>query len=95
MLGYVGNIEIKLTRHEAAKGSHQGSCDHDLADLRKYPKIRQQLNRLDPEVVKKELAEFGAWSDKELEDHDLNLTRVLWIACGYIVDDLSSRGHYE
>jgi hypothetical protein len=63
-----------------------GRCDDDVAELRKVPAIRRQLDRLDQETLKSELREFGAWSDDELSDHDANLDRILWIAAGDIIE---------
>jgi large repetitive protein len=34
------------------------------------------------------LDEYGAWDDKELRDHAQNLQRILWLACGDIVDNI-------
>ena len=50
-------------------------------------KIRAQLERIDPEALRKELRECGAWSDEELADHKQNLQRILWIAAGDIVEN--------
>jgi hypothetical protein len=74
------------SEQQAHSASHQGRCDDDVAELRKVPAIRRQLDRLDQETLKSELREFGAWSDDELSDHDANLDRNLWIAAGDIVE---------
>jgi hypothetical protein len=74
------------SEQQAHSASHQGRCDDDVAELRKVPAIRRQLDRLDQETLKSELREFGAWSDDELSDHDANLDRILWIAAGDIVE---------
>ena len=81
-----GRIELNITKAQAAIGSHQGQCDSDIAYLRTIPAIRRQLNKLDPALLYKELAEYGAWDDEELSDHDANLSRLLWIACGDIAE---------
>jgi len=41
---------------------------------------------LDPLKVREVLRDCGAWDDDELSDHDANLDRLLWIACGDIVE---------
>ena len=81
-----GRIELRLTKIEAATGSHSGSCDSDVAYLRTVPRIRRQLDRIDPALLARELQEFGCWSDEDLRDHSANLNRILWIACGDITD---------
>jgi hypothetical protein len=50
-------------------------------------KIRAQLERIDPKVLRDELREYGAWDDQELADHGQNLQRILWIAAGDIVEN--------
>ena len=39
-----GRIELRLTREQAATGSHPGACDADVAHLRTVPAIRRQLD---------------------------------------------------
>lgn len=79
-------IVLNITKKEAHIGAHQGRCDDDIGYLRTIPRIRRQLAKIDPETLKRELKEYGAWDDKELSDHDENLNRILWIACGDIVE---------
>lgn len=81
-----GRIELQLTKQQAATGSHQGQCDNDIAYLRQLPTIKRQLNKLDAGVLANELSEYGAWDDEELKNHEENLNRILWIACGDILD---------
>lgn len=82
-----GNIELQLRLEDARAGAHQGCCDDDIADLRKVGYISAQLDKLEPSAVAAELKEFGAWDKRELSDHDANLSRLLWIACGDIVEE--------
>lgn len=81
-------FELNITKQDAMTGSHQGQCDDDIAALRTVPYIRRQLAKLDPKALREELGGYGAWDDAELSDHDANLSRILWIACGDIVDSL-------
>lgn len=77
----LGRIELQITRQQAEACSHPGQCDADVADLRKVPAIRRQLDKLAPDLVAKCLREYGAWDENELADHDANLNRILWCAC--------------
>lgn len=88
MMWFSGNygIELNITLNEARIGAHPGQCDDDIAYLRTVPRIRRQLAKIIPENLRRELKEYGAWDDDELTDHDANLSRILWIACGYIVE---------
>ena len=81
-----GNIEIELTKEEAHMGSHSGACDNDVAYLRTLPHIKEQLDKIDPKDLSEELKGYGAWDDAELANHDDNIDRILWLACGDIVD---------
>ena len=82
--------DLEITKEQARIGSHQGQCDNDLEYLMGLPKIKRQLNKLDKESLKKELSEYGAWDETELNNHDDNLMRWLWISCGDIADDLTN-----
>lgn len=86
-----GRLTLTLTRAQAAQGSHPGACDADVAALRRVPAIRWQLAKIDAGTLRAELAEYGAWDDAELSDHDANLNRILWLACGYIDEECRHR----
>ena len=77
--------DLRLTKSQAEWGSHAGSCDAEIADLRSIPTIRRQLDAIAPEKLREELAEYGAWDERELADHQANLSRWLWISCGDII----------
>lgn len=81
-----GLIELQMTKEQARSASHSGRCDEDVSALSASPAIARQLRKLSPELVIKELKEYGAWSDEELADHQQNLQRLLWLAAGDIVD---------
>jgi hypothetical protein len=81
-----GKIELKITKAQAAIGSHSGQCDSDVQYLLTVPAIARQLKKLDPAIVRETIAETGGWSGEELDNHEVNLSRLLWIACGDIQD---------
>ena len=81
-----GKIEINITKKQALKGYHSGQCDEDIAELRQAPAIKRQLAKLDKAVLIDELRHWGAWDDEELQNHDENLDRFLWLACADIVE---------
>ena len=81
-----GFFELNITKAQAHMGHHQGQCDQDIEDLPRVPSIKKQLDQLDPDRVREVLRDYGAWDDDELSDHDANLDRLLWIACGDIVE---------
>lgn len=63
---------------------HSGPCDADIENCRLLPEVIKGLAGLDPEKLKDELEEYGAWDETELSNHDENLNRIIWIACGDI-----------
>ncbi len=81
-----GRIELNLSMDIASKGYHSGACDLDIAELRSLSHIDNQLKAISPELLISELKEYGAWGNEELANHEDNLDRLLWLACGDIVD---------
>lgn len=78
---------LNITKKTANLGYHSGDCLEDIDRIMELPEIKRQLKKIDPEQLKKELYDYGAWDDSELENHKGNLQRILWIACGDIVDN--------
>ena len=79
-----GRIELNITKTNAAIGSHQGQCDEDVKMLMQLPSIKKQLDKIQPDLLASELQEYGAWDEEELNNHEENKMRLLWIACGDI-----------
>lgn len=79
-------IELNITKQEALTAFHSGQCDKDVEFLAKKPRIKRQLKQIDKDKLALELEEYGAWGKDELKDHEQNLLRLLWLACGDIVD---------
>jgi hypothetical protein len=82
-----GRLELALSSDQAARGYHSGACDSDIAALMQDPGVSAQLLAFDPLLVAAALKEYGAWDSLELENHAANLERLLWIACGDLVDN--------
>jgi hypothetical protein len=78
--------DFEMTLEEALSMSPSGSCDNDIAIGREIPHIKKQLEKIDAVELIEELRGYGCWEDSELEDHDANLSRILWIAAGDIID---------
>ena len=79
-------FEIELEEDDARSGSHRGDCYNDVASLIEKPYIKGQLDEIDPDEIRKELHDYGAWDDEELEDDYENRIRAVWCACGDIVE---------
>lgn len=81
-----GRLELALSSDQAARGYHSGACDSDIAALMQDPDVSAQLLAFDPVTVSEALKEYGAWDSEELANHADNLKRLLWVACGDVVD---------
>jgi hypothetical protein len=88
-----GRVEFQLTLEQAESVSHSGQCDDDVAALMADPFIRLQLARITPDILRLELREYGAWEDAQLADHQTNLSRILWLAGGDIVEEQRAKSH--
>jgi hypothetical protein len=81
-----GRIELSIPYGMESIGYHSGACDSDIEELLELQQIKAQLSGIAPQVLREELKEFGAWDSEELANHEENLARILWIACGDLVD---------
>lgn len=90
MIASFDRFELRMTRAQAESASHQGRCDDDVAALVKHPRIRSQLDKIAPDLIRAELKECGAWDATELADDEQNRHRIVWLAAGNILDGLQS-----
>lgn len=81
-----GLINLNIKKDDALDAHHSGPCDVDVAALSNQPYIAEQLAAIDRALLAKELKEYGAWDDEDLRDHAQNLQRLLWLACGDIME---------
>lgn len=72
--------------------AHQGECLPEVQETMGLDWMASQLAKVDPEDLRRDLAEHGAWDDEELADHDANLERLVWIAANDVAED---PGTYE
>lgn len=79
---YIGSIELPEDVIDACH--HSGDCTEDCMRCMELPEIKAELAEIDPEQLRKELREYGAWDEDQLQDHHENLLRILWIAAGNI-----------
>ena len=82
---YIHELEISL--RVANDCSVSGDCEPMVLDAMKLPEIKAQLDEIDPKKLIQELAEYGAWEENELSNHQDNLIKIVWIACGQISDE--------
>lgn len=85
-----GRLYLRLTEEQVSTGHHSGDCQADVEAIAQDESLAPQLTQWSPDDLRLELREYGAWSDEELADPKMNLTRMLWIACGDCADDPES-----
>lgn len=83
---YIGSIELPIEIVNMCPKS--GAADTAISEMLKLQEVIAEVNGIDKEKLKLELREYGAWSESELNVHEDNITRILWIACGNIQDEL-------
>ena len=86
-----GTIEIMIDLDDAYMGSHPGDCEPGVRTLIELPYIAEQLARYSDDHIRDELKEWGAWDDEELADDEMNLVRLVWIACGEIREEAANK----
>ena len=79
-------FEIKMTLQQAESCSHPGDCEPDVRTLMEHPLIKRQRCKIDPDLIRQELSEYGCYSEEELADDDANWMRILWIGANDIKD---------
>ena len=85
-----GRIEFQMPIEQAQSVCHTGQCIDDVKALSKMDNIKAITDELDPEIVKIVIREaYGDITDEELDDHEGNIERLLWIA-GCDIDEHES-----
>ena len=79
-------VDLHMTRAQAESAAHAGRCDEDVESLATLPQIARQLRRLDPDAIRAELREYGAWDASELADDEANQRRLVWLGAASICD---------
>jgi hypothetical protein len=84
-------FELRLPGECVLDCAHQGQCYDDCKNW--VDKIKAQVgkdnftNKPTADKIKKELAEYGAWDDGELNDENENWIRLIWCAANNIMED--------
>ena len=91
MIAYFERFELNMTMKQALAVSERGDCTLEVEKLERDPKIARQLNAIDPQKIREELAEYGAWDDDDLTNDHENRLRILWIAGGNIREEQAEK----
>ena len=81
------NLEIEMTLRQADSCFHSGDCLPDVEVLMQDPKIRRQRQKIDPDLIRQELHEYGCYSEEDLQDDDANWTRIIWLGACDIAEE--------
>lgn len=84
MFASFNRFELELPAAAVADCSHQGQCDDDVS----YWVEKVDFSAISQADIRAELAEYGAWDENELADHEENCKRILWIAAGNIQEEI-------
>ncbi len=77
-------FDLYFTRKDVDSMPLSGACDNAVSVIANKPYIVCQFNTIDNGVLIKELTEYGAWDEIELQDKQANIERIVWIACSDI-----------
>ena len=75
------------TLEDAQYCAHQGDCLPEDQETVGLDWMASQLENIDPDVLRSELSEYGAWGSDELVDHADNLERIVWLAANDVAED--------
>lgn len=87
MRAYFDRFNLDIREEDARYASHAGNCDQEVSEVANRASVARQLARIDPLLIVEELEEYGAWDETELADHAANKLRIVWLACGNIVEE--------
>lgn len=77
-------FDLYFTRKDVDSMPLSGQCDDTVKIIAKKPYIVRQFNAIDNSKLIKELTEYGAWDNVELQDKQANIERIIWLACSDI-----------
>lgn len=81
-------IEFELPGQCILDCYHQGDCENEVDYW--IPKLELDIDR---DHLIGELIEYGAWDLDELQDHDQNIARIVWLAAGDLQETINA-GEY-
>ena len=89
-----GHIEMQLPGDCLMAIAQSGDNEAAVRDWLDLDPVRSEINALDPDDIRSELREYGAWDDDELADDELNKMRFLWLAAHSAAEEIRS-GEYR
>jgi len=81
-------FDLYFTRQDVDSMPLSGQCDDTVKIIAKKPYIVRQFANIDNSKLIKELSEYGAWDNIELQDKQANIERIIWLGCLGIKENL-------
>ena len=89
MFASFNRFELDLPLSIVVACSQPGQdASSDVEQALRDIKLLHQLDQMDTEDIREELAEYGAWDEEQLADDEENLRRLVWVAAGQLRDEL-------
>lgn len=80
-------VDICLTMEDITTITTGGRDAHPyILEIIKKPYMVPQVARLDRDKLRQEVKEWGSWDSGELDNHEDNIIRWIWIVAGDISD---------
>lgn len=90
-----GTIELEFTQEQLDILPTSGNAEDAVDYLVTKTDLSDQLHNIDPQDIRDELSEYGAWDEEELQDDEQNLHRLVWIAAMDIKEEQYSNDENE
>ena len=88
MATWQGNyVALSLRRTDVESCAQSGRNDEAVEEALRAPYVIAQFEALDPDAIRSEIREYGAWDDQELADDAQNQARLLWCAAWSIREE--------
>lgn len=87
-IAYFDRLQLEIPRRAWRDCSGPGPADGPVEYWIDRCGIRWE--EIDPESIRSELKEYGAWNEEELSDDEENRRRIFWIACGNLYDEANA-----
>ena len=79
--------DLALMDQDVENCSASGDVSAAVREVSQMDYVKEQTAKFDPDQLRKELSDYGAWDYEQLQDHEENIQRWIWIsAC-----DISER----
>lgn len=76
----IGNyLELEVPEFIVDVVPISGRADEAIDSIVSDDTVKPYLSNIDEESLRIELKEYGAWTNEELQDHQENIKRYLWI----------------